>query len=148
MDSPEITAHDLRLLSIGYYIQAGIAAFYSMLLLGYAGFVTAMLSTIANSPNSTGDNIPPWILPFISLLMLVILLLVCLYTVALFLAGLWLRRFRNLVFIQVIAALNCLAIPYGTLLGIFTFLVLQRPTAKQFFVPPPAPVPPEQPTGA
>jgi hypothetical protein len=148
MDSPEITAHDLRLLSIGYYIQAGIAAFYSILLLGYAGFITAMLSSLANSANEAGQNVPPWLLTFISMLLLVILLLACVYTVALFLAGLWLRSFRNRLFIQVIAALSCLAIPYGTVLGIFTFLVLQRPAAKQVFSPPSAPVPPDQPAAA
>jgi hypothetical protein len=148
MDSPDITGHDLRLLSIGYYIQAGIAAFYSILLLGYAGFATAMLGSLANSANEAGQNIPPWFLSLISILMLVVLLLACLYTVALFLAGLWLRRFRNILFIQVIAALNCLAIPYGTVLGIFTFLVLQRSTAKQFFLPRPAPVPADPPAAS
>lgn len=146
MDSPEITAHDLRLLSIGYYVQAGIAAFYSILILGYAGFFTVMLGNIANSQSEAGQNIP-LLLSFISIVMLIVLLLASLYAVALFLAGLWLRRFRNMLFIQVIAALTCLAIPYGTLLGIFTFVVLQRPSAKRFFSNPPLPppVPADQP---
>jgi hypothetical protein len=34
------------------------------------------------------------------------------------------------------AALNCLAMPYGTVLGIFTFLVLQRTAAKEMFAQP------------
>jgi hypothetical protein len=41
------------------------------------------------------------------------------------------------------AALSCLAIPYGTVLGIFTFMVLQRPAARAIFgqtqAPPPLP---------
>jgi hypothetical protein len=147
MDSPEITAHDLRLLSIGFYIQAGIAAFYTIILLGYAGFVTAMASGIAKSANDSGQNVPPWLLPLISIVSVMLLLLAALYSIGLFLAGLWLRRFRNLLFIQVVAALNCIAIPYGTVLSIFTFLVLQRPSAKQFFSRPPLapPVPPGEP---
>lgn len=147
MDSPEITTHDLGLLSIGYYIQAGIAAFYTIMLLGYAGFASAMLTGILKSANDSGQSVPPWLLSVISLLMLIVLLIAALYTVALFLAGLWLRRLRNLLFIQVIAALNCIAVPYGTVLSIFTFVVLQRPSAKQFFstAPPPAHAPPGQP---
>jgi hypothetical protein len=147
MDSPDITAHDLRLLSIGYYIQAGIAAFYSILMLGYLGFAGAMLTSIARSTNDNGQNIPPALLSFLSIVLLILLLVAGLYTVALFLAGLWLRRFRNLLFIQVVAALNCIAIPYGTVLGIFTFMVLQRPSAKHFFSNPPTlpPIHPAEP---
>jgi hypothetical protein len=132
MDSPDITAHDLRLLSVGYYIQAGIAAFYTLIVLGYFVFLGAMLS-IASANNDTGQNIPPAFLTLMSTVLAIILLFACLYTVALFLAAQWLRRSRNMLFIQVVAALSCLAIPYGTLLGIFTFMVLLRPSAKLFF---------------
>jgi hypothetical protein len=47
MDSPLITAHDLRLLSMGYYIQAGIAAFYTLMLVGYSTFLGVLLTNLA-----------------------------------------------------------------------------------------------------
>src|ERR1700761_8818665 len=145
MDSPLITSHDLRLLSIGYYIQGGIAAFYTLLMLGYSAFATAILANINKvAAESSQQQVPPALLSIISILLAILLGLACIYTVCMFLAGYWLPRFRNKVFIQIIGALNCLAIPYGTVLGIFTLMVLQRPSAKQFFAagtPPPATLP-------
>jgi hypothetical protein len=41
-----------------------------------------------------------------------------------------------MLFIQIISGLNCLFIPYGTILGVFTLVVLSRPQAKVFFSPP------------
>lgn len=150
MDSPLITAHDLRLLSIGYYIQAGIACFYTLLIIGYSAFATVILANISKMAGQTNQQeIPAAVLSVISIILVLVLGMSCAYTVCVFLAGYWLRQFRNKVFIQVLAGFNCLAIPYGTVLGIFTFMVLQRPSAKQFFAGagappplPPAPAPP------
>jgi hypothetical protein len=148
MDSPLITAHDLRLLSIGYYIQGGIAGVYTLLILGYSAFATALLANINKmAGQSNQQEIPPALFSIISILLVIVLGLCCVYTVCMFLAGYWLPRFRNRVFIQIIGALNCLAIPYGTILGIFTLMVLQRPSARQFFAagtgaPPVVPTPP------
>jgi len=150
MDSPLITAHDLRLLSIGYYIQAGIAGFYTLLIIGYSAFATVILANINKMTGQANQpEIPAAVLSVISILLALGLGISCAYTVCVFLAGYWLRHFRNKVFIQVLAGFNCLAIPYGTVLGIFTFMVLQRPSAKQFFAgagaPPPLPTAPAPP---
>ena len=42
------------------------------------------------------------------------------------------KRCRKL-FVYVMAALNCLFIPYGTLLGVFTFIVLSSVAASREF---------------
>jgi MFS family permease len=39
-------------------------------------------------------------------------------------AGRCIQKRRRKLFVYVMAALNCLFIPYGTLLGMFTFVVL------------------------
>ncbi|MGC6427107.1 MAG: hypothetical protein ACON5H_08945 [Akkermansiaceae bacterium] len=41
---------------------------------------------------------------------------------------------RNPVLIQVVAGINCLSMPLGTILGIFTFIVLARPSVRRLFV--------------
>ncbi len=152
MDSPLITAHDLRLLSIGYYIQGGIAAVYTLLILAYSAFATALLANINKiAGQSNQQELPPALFSIISILLTVLLGLACAYTICMFLAAYWLPRFRNKLFIQILGALNCMAIPYGTVLGIFTLMVLQRPSAKQFFAegtaaPPPLPTPPPSPS--
>jgi hypothetical protein len=52
------------------------------------------------------------------------------------------------MFIMVMGVLSCLSVPYGTLLGICTLVVLHRPLAQAFFaspLPPPLPTNPAQP---
>lgn len=55
-------------------------------------------------------------------------------------AGRSLSRRRHYVFCLVAAGLACLSFPLGTALGVFTFMVLQRPSVKALFGPSPAAV--------
>ena len=58
-------------------------------------------------------------------------------------AGRSLAKRRRYTFCLVVAGLECLFMPFGTVLGIFTILVLQRESVKQLFAPASAgPVPP------
>jgi len=50
-----------------------------------------------------------------------------------YLVGKSLRQQRRLMLIYVMAAITCLSFPLGTALGIFTFIVLARPTVKASF---------------
>ncbi len=49
------------------------------------------------------------------------------------LSGWFLRRKSHRVFSLVIAGLDCLQIPYGTILGAFTILVLTRPSVQKAY---------------
>jgi len=57
--------------------------------------------------------------------------------VLLIVAGSSLRSKRRWVLCLVVAGMNCLNAPLGTVLGVFTFLVLFRPTVKALFLGPP-----------
>lgn len=48
-------------------------------------------------------------------------------------SGLFLRKRKNRVFSVVIAALDCLQIPFGTVLGVFTIVVLMRPSVIELY---------------
>lgn len=124
----DTTTHDLKLLSVGYYIQGGIAAVYSLLIGGYLCFLGFIIS---NSPRS--GNVPPNMAGFFAVLFGAVVVIGLGYAILQFLAAYWITRHRARTYVFVMAALNCLGIPYGTVLGIFTFMVLQRPAAKQLF---------------
>ena len=53
-------------------------------------------------------------------------------------AGRCLATKRHYVFCIVMAAISCLSMPFGTALGVFTLIVLGRPSVKQLFSQPPA----------
>jgi hypothetical protein len=44
-----------------------------------------------------------------------------------------LKARRHRIFTLVLAGLNCLCVPFGTVLGIFTFIVLLRPTVRDLY---------------
>jgi hypothetical protein len=44
---------------------------------------------------------------------------------------LWQRRYR--MFSMLIAGLNCLQVPLGTVLGVFTLLVLSRESVQELY---------------
>jgi hypothetical protein len=50
-------------------------------------------------------------------------------------AGRFLSRRRHYMFCLVIAAILCMMIPFGTVLGVFTIIVLMRPSVKLLFEP-------------
>ena len=53
--------------------------------------------------------------------------------VLMIMTGLNLQRRKGHTFCQVVAGLTCLSIPLGTILGVFTFIVLNRPEVKVMF---------------
>ena len=142
----DTTEHDLKLLSIGYYVQGGVVTFYSFLGLCYVGFMGAIVFKAIHdsAQNGVADQVPSWVLPVIGAVVATFILVILVSGLLLLYAGLTLRRRRHRTFLLVMAALNCMAVPYGTLLGIFTFIVLNRPSAKALFaglpaIPPPLP---------
>jgi len=54
-------------------------------------------------------------------------------TVLSFLNGRYLRSYRHPTFSTVVAVLQCLAVPLGTVLGVFTLIVLGRSTVQDAY---------------
>lgn len=130
-----VDAEHLRLLSIGYKISAAISALFSLFGLLYVamGLLIALIpphaSTKAGEPP---PEIMGWIFGFIGLMMF--LLMVGL-AIAKFIAANKINQRRSKTFCLVVAGISCLGIPYGTLLGVASFIVLQRPSVARQFDP-------------
>ena len=54
-------------------------------------------------------------------------------------SGRCLARHRGKTFSYVVAAINCLSLPFGTILGIFTFVVLGRSSVERLYAEAPTP---------
>jgi hypothetical protein len=63
------------------------------------------------------------------------LVILCGWTLAvcMIISGRYLTHRRRYKFCFVIACISCLVMPYGTVLGVFTIIVLIRPTVKELF---------------
>jgi hypothetical protein len=122
----------LRLLSIFHYVFAVFNAVFASI-----PIIHVIIGlTLLVAPNKFGGHgePPP---AFIGLLFVMIgsgcILLG--WTAAIFIAvsGKFLAQRRRYTFCFVIACIECLFVPFGTVLGIFTIIVLGRESVKQLF---------------
>ncbi len=125
----------LRLLSIFHYVVAGAGAFLSFFPLLYTvlGIVFVVLSR--HPSHDLSQTPPPAALGWIFVGLGVFLcLLGLIFSLFIFLAGRALGNRQHYNFVFVVACVECLFVPFGTVLGVFTLIVLSRPSAKALFL--------------
>ncbi len=121
----------LRLLSIFHYVVGGLAIVFSCFFLFHIFIGLMMLSDPGFFGNQT-NNAPP---RFLGMLFVVLPLLMILFSWALgavtIYSGVCLKHRKHRLYSLIVAGINCLNMPLGTALGIFTILVLMRDSVKR-----------------
>jgi len=121
----------VRLLSIFYYVTAGLAALFACIPFIHIALGIAMIS---GAFDSAEGGPPPeflgWLFVFIGAFIIVMGLV---FALMLFLTGRFMGQHRHYTFCLVMAGISCLFMPFGTVLGIFTIVVLSRPAVKAMF---------------
>jgi hypothetical protein len=133
----------LQLLSIFHYIVAGLAALFSFFPLLYTG-MGAVFVWVAQHPNpkQTGEP-PPEVLGWIFVALgLFFFLLGLTMAICILIAGRTIAKRTRYRFAFVMACIECLFMPFGTILGIFTLIVLSRESVKKLFGLEPSTLPP------
>ena len=125
----------LRLLRIGYFVSAGVTGFYALFGLAYLGMGTVLGTMLGKLPQQPGMQGPPpevigWI--FAAVGGVFTCFGVGVGALKLYVARCLLERKAHTLCVAV-AVFTCLEIPYGTVLGAFTFSVLTRPSVKTLF---------------
>jgi hypothetical protein len=136
MDAPQATTSDenLRQLSIFHYIWAAMGIFGLAFLALHYSFMTTMMDPgmLAKADKPP----PPEMLHFMGMFKWFYLAF-ALYGVTTMvlnvLAAMWLRARRNWMFCMVVAGINCISMPLGTILGIFTIVVLSKDPVRESF---------------
>lgn len=127
--SSEDASH-LKILAIFYYVFAGLNALSVVLMALYGVLMGVVFST---APPSGANAEMQAMLPMIVGLFAFVTVLSLLFGVLHFMVGQRLRQRRGHTFCQIVAVVTCLSIPFGTALGIFTLLVLNRPSVRALF---------------
>jgi hypothetical protein len=123
----------LRILSIFYYVAGALLAVLFALPLFYVAFGVAIVTGIFAPPgNSSGPPLAVmgWILICVGG---AVVLLGWAAAGCLVAAGRCLAAHRAYMFCFVVACIACLWAPPGTILGVFTIIVLVRPSVKELF---------------
>ena len=119
----------LRMLSIFHFVFAG----FSCVGLGFLLLHHLIMRAVFAQPNwagNTGAAPPPEVFAIIGALYWVIGGAILVQTVLAVLSGyfLWHRQYRT--FSIIVACINCLSLPLGTVLGVFTLVVLMRESVQ------------------
>ena len=125
----------LKLLSIFHYVVGGLTALFACLPLIHVAVGLAVLSGRAEVADD--ERFIGWI--FVAFGAVAIAMGLTLAGCIL-LAGRSLASRRRRVFCIVVAGLECLLMPYGTVLGVFTLIVLMRDSMGELFGEAPDPV--------
>jgi hypothetical protein len=124
----------VRLLAIFHYVVAGLAALFSLFPLLYTTIGTIFVFAARHGTPKPGEELPPEFLGWIFVVVgaLLFLLGIAMATCIL-IAGRSLARCKRYTFALVMACIECLFIPFGTILGVFTIIALSRESVKQLF---------------
>src|SRR6266852_9052985 len=116
----------LRWLAIGHYIYAAMVACFSAFGFVFLGLGIAMIvrPQAFNGP----DPPPPFLGPLFTTIGGIISLMIIALAVLTLIAGRFIARRRHHLFCLVVAGVNCLWMPVGTVLGVLTIVVLVRPS--------------------
>lgn len=140
--APSLLIHDprktdddhLRILAILYFVMAG----FCVLGLVFIGVHFAIMNSVFGNPemwkNQQGGNPPPeeffGLFKWMYLFMAVVFLATA---VGNGLSALYLQKKKNRMFSMVMAGVNCMNIPLGMALGVFTFIVLSRDSVREAY---------------
>ncbi len=121
----------LRLLSIFHYVVGGMTALFACFPCIHLAVGIAIVSGAFPSPPGRSDSLVIGSL-FIIVASIFILLGWAL-AVAILFVGKFLARRTHYTYCLVVGGVECIFIPFGTVLGIFTIIVLSRPSVKAIF---------------
>ncbi|MEY2560924.1 MAG: hypothetical protein QOG51_1339 [Verrucomicrobiota bacterium] len=149
-----IVRERLRLLALGFYVKGAVGAvvvsfflIHFFMMLGFSlmpesawnppakSATTTRSSSVLPSPSPRPVNQGPPVMMFriFAAVIGVIILLGWTFGALTIYAGRCVHYRTHRVFILVMAGLNCILIPWGTLLGVATFTLLQSPAGQREF---------------
>lgn len=128
------TDHEhLRLLAILHFVFAGLG----LLGLGFLGLHYSLMHHFMAEnpawPQGHGGPLPAEFFAIFQWFYVGFGAILLIGMIANLLSAIFLQRRRHRQFSLVIAGINCLQIPFGTILGVFTIMVLMRPSVREAY---------------
>jgi hypothetical protein len=125
-----MTKH-LPILSILHYVYGAclcVGGLAAVFIIGVGAFLSSDLLAADD-----GEQVPTWVGGIIQAFGTTILLLVELWGVLNLLSGYWIDRGINRTGSMIIAAMNCLSVPIGLALGIFTLITIASKEVEEAY---------------
>jgi hypothetical protein len=136
LNQRNIDVDHLNLLSIFYFIAGGLSFLGIPFLMAHYAVMHAVFSNPSFWQNQKGPPPPPELFQIFHYLIwayVAIGLLLVAFGLMNILSGIFLRTRKYRTFSFVVAAINCFQIPFGTILGVFTIVVLIRDSVRELY---------------
>jgi hypothetical protein len=135
-DQSQTDAQHLKLLAIFHFVLAGL----SLIGLGFLGLHWFIMESVLSNPEawqqSNSGPPPEQFFALFKWFYLGMGVLVIASGLANLVSGFMIRQRRGRIFSLVNAGVNCLFFPFGTALGVFTFIVLLRDSVEALYAAP------------
>ena len=129
-------AQHLQLLSIFHYVVGGLVGLFGCFPIIH---LTIGIAAVTGALDGGRGSAPPaafgWIFIVMAAFMMAFMWTIA---IAIIVAGRKLAAWRSYTYCLVVAAVECMFMPFGTVLGVFTIIVLMRPSVKKLFGYPPS----------
>jgi hypothetical protein len=131
---PPIPAPDvehLRLLSIFHYVLAVVTALFACIPIIHV--VIGIMMVSGRFGGSGSEAAPAWMGYLFAGMGTLFVLLGWILAACTFFSGRFIAERRRRIFSIVVAAILCTVFPFGTILGIFTIIVLSRDSVRRLY---------------
>jgi hypothetical protein len=123
----------LRLLAIFHFVSAGLALLGLVFIGGHFAIMQTVLSDPELFKHAKGGPPPGEFFAMFKIFYIVAGTWFLLGGVANLVSAVYLRQRKGRIFSMVVAGFNCLHMPLGTVLGVFTFIVLSRDSVIRLY---------------
>ena len=120
----------LNNLAIAHYVVGGVMVLFSCFPLIHVGIGLSLILGSGDSVSHSGE-MPPAVIGWVFFLVgLLFFIFAQAISISVIVSGRFLRQRKNYLFSFILACVACLFVPFGTILGIFTIIVLSRDSVK------------------
>lgn len=131
-----IDGEHLKLLSLFHYIKGALTILTSsFFILHFVMF--AIFSRLAENPEFAGEEFgsefPAALFTIFAILFGAFIVLGIAFGILQIMSGIFMKKRKNRMFSFIIAIFELIFIPYGTILGVLTIIVLQRESVKNVY---------------
>jgi hypothetical protein len=123
----------LKLLSIFHYIVGGAGSLFALMPLIHMGIGYMFLFESDHFQHGSGEPPPEFIGWIFFLMGAVFFLIGQSMALATIISGRFIAKRKNYLYSFVIGCIECVFFPFGTVLGVFTIIVLSRESVKELY---------------
>lgn len=132
-DQRKIDKDHLNLLAIFHFVGAGLALLGLLFIAGHYALFHTFFANPKMWENQKSGPPPEEFFAIFKWFYLVFAFWFLSSGVLNLLSGLYIRARKHRVFSMIVAGLNCIHVPLGTILGVFTLIVLARDSVRELY---------------